>query len=125
MIVKVLMQFSVVHLASLQSVINANCSLYIFVMNRLTDTVYNKIRSIREARKSDVFVSRTPCNIRIKEGSEKSIKISIDKKIVQKNVGIPIECEVCGNQLGYKKDDDFIFMNLIEEDGVCYNVCSS
>lgn len=124
MIVKVLMLSYVVHHASLQCVINANCILNEFVMNRLTNTVYNRIRSVREARKSDVFISRTPCNIRIKEGPAKTIKIAIDKKVVQKNVGIPIECEVCGNQLGYKNGDDYVFMNLIEEDGTCCIVCS-
>lgn len=89
----------------------------------MKDTIYNKIRSIEEAKISNVYETTTPCNCKIKEGPSKEITILVNKKPIKQNLGIAVECSICGNQLGYQKENTTIFMNLIEEDGVCYCVC--
>lgn len=104
------------------SVTSAKCTFLFMCSNRLKNTIYNKIRSIDEAKVSSVFITQAPCNFYVKAGPAKDILIRKDSKTIKENVGVPVECAVCGNQLGFKKGEDYILMNLIEENGVCYFV---
>ena len=66
---------------------------------------------------SNVFLAKKVYNCYVVGESSAQATVSDGNKKDHVRLGNPVVCSVCGNEIGFKSNNEYLLMNMIEEDG--------
>ena len=82
--------------------------------------VWSNVHRKYEKEGSNVFLAKKVYNCYVVGGNSIQATVNDGHSTSQISLGYAVVCSVCGNEVGFENNDEYLLMNMIEEDGDVY-----
>ena len=87
------------------------------MIHRVKNGVLSNVNRKYEKDGSNVFLAKKVYNCYIVGENSVQATVSDGNKKDHVRLGYPVVCSICGNEVGFKSNNEYLLMNMIEEDG--------